>query len=289
MRRTFLSGLGAVAGTAGWAACDNTAMRFDDEISAIEAKLGGRFGVMALDTGSGARLAHREDERFAMASTFKWLLAAFLLAKVDRGEITLDQREPYGAVDLLPHAPVTKAHLAEGGLGLGQLVEAAVEVSDNGAANLLLKRYGGPAALTAFLRSIGDDTTRLDRIEMALNSNLPGDPRDTTTPAAMVATMRKVLLGEVLAPASRERLVFWLKGCQTGQARLRAGFPKGWVAGDKTGTGENAAINDLAIAWPPGDRRPVLVACYTSGSKATLDAIERAQARIGGLVAASFA
>jgi beta-lactamase class A len=235
----------------------------DRDLADLETYVGGRLGVFALDTASGRTLAHRADERFAMCSTFKWVLAAAVLARVDRGELAIDQRIPYGKADLLDHCPVTGEHVAEGALALERMARAAVTVSDNGAANLLLAQVGGPAGLTAFVRQAGDSVTRLDRNEGALNSNVPGDPRDTTSPRAMVGLQKAILCGDVLAPASRERLLAWMKACETGKDRLRAGFPADWTVGDKTGTGENMAVNDLAIAIPPG-RAPVLVAVYTS-------------------------
>ncbi len=253
-------------------------------IDAIERDVGGRVGVFALDTGSGRTLAHRADERFAMCSTFKWVLAAAVLGRVDRGELTLDQRVPFGAADLLEHAPITSARVAEGAMTIEALARAAVVVSDNPAANLLLARIDGPAGLTRFARERGDEVTRLDRVELALNENAPGDPRDTTSPRAMVTLMRAVLCGDALSPASRELLIGWLRACETGKARLRAGLPASWTAGDKTGTGTRGAVNDVAIAWPPG-RAPVLVAAYLSDGTSDVAALSRAHADIGRLVA----
>jgi len=256
-------------------------------IADIEATLGGRVGVAAVDTGTGARLAHRGEERFAMCSTFKWMLAAAVLARHDRRGADLEQRLSYTPKDMLAHSPVTEQHLAEGLLPLGELCKAAVETSDNTAANTLLKFIGGPAALTHYLRTIGDDTTRLDRMEPDLNTNDPGDPRDTTTPNAMVATMQAILVGDALTAASRGRLLAWLKNCRTGLQRLRGGLPPAWTVGDKTGTGDRGAVNDNAIAWPP-QRPPLLIVSYMSGSHASLEALEAAHARIGKLLAAAF-
>jgi beta-lactamase class A len=257
------------------------------QIAALEAHLGGRIGVAAIDTGGGARISYRGDERFALCSTFKWLLAAAVLAREDQSPGTLGQRLAYGPQDLLPHSPVTGAHLAEGSLSVSELTQATVETSDNAAANLLLKFLGGPASLTRYMRSIGDRTTRLDRTETSLNENLRGDPCDTTTPNAMRAMMRSVLIGNALSGASRETLLTWLKASQTGFARLRAGLPQGWLAGDKTGTGNHAAVNDVAIAWPPA-RAPILIAAYLTESLAPADALDAAHARLGGIVAAAF-
>jgi beta-lactamase class A len=232
------------------------------ELARIEGSVGGRVGVFALDTASGRTLAHRADERFAMCSTFKWTLAAAAFARVDRGEGTLEERIPFGPADVMEVAPVAKEHLGEGAMTIETMARAAVTVSDNTAANLLLTWVGGPRALTAFYRQLGDTVTRLDRNEPSLNSNDPGDPRDTTTPRAMVGLMKAVLLGGALKTASRERLLALLRACETGKRRLRAGLPGDWVVGDKTGTG-NFAFNDVAIAIPPG-RAPLLMAVYMS-------------------------
>ena len=215
----------------------------------IEAAVGGRVGVFALDTGSGRTLAHRQDERFAMCSTFKWTLVAAILVRVDRGECSLDERVRYGRGDLLEHAPVTTAHLAHGGMTVEALALAAITVSDNTATNLLLGKVGGPAGLTGMFRQLGDPVTRLDRNEPTLNEHAPGDPRDTTSPRAMVGLMRQVLCGDVLSRTARERLLGWLRACETGTNRLRAGLPRGWTVGDKTGTGRRSAVNDVAIAF----------------------------------------
>jgi beta-lactamase class A len=254
----------------------------------IEAVLGGRVGVMAIDTGDGSVMSHREDERFAMCSTFKWLLAAFVLSQVEQDEMSLDERLSYGPDDLLEYAPVAKKHVDRGWLTVGALCNATVTLSDNTAANLLLHRLGGPSELTAFLRQCGDNVTRLDRNEPDLNTNLPGDERDTTTPRAMAGTMNRILLGnDILSADSRARLTGWLKESSTGLERLRAGLPGGWIAGDKTGTGVNGAANDVAIAWPP-NRQPILIAAYLSESDATPDALNTAHADIARAVTARF-
>ncbi len=242
------------------------------------------MGVLALDTGTGRTLAHREDERFAMCSTFKWALAAAVLAMVDRSETTLGERVAYGKADLLENAPVAAEHVSEGAMTVEALVQAAVTVSDNTAANLLLAKVGGPVGLTRFFRSSGDQVTRLDRNEGALNQNDPGDVRDTTSPRAMVALMRAVLCGDVLSRPLRGRLLGWMQACETGRDRLRAGFPAAWKVGDKTGTGLNGACNDVAIAVPPG-RAPILVAAYLSDSGKG-DVLNAAHAEIARLAAA---
>jgi beta-lactamase class A len=260
---------------------------FEAQIAAIEARVGGRIGVAALDTGSGRRLHYRADERFAMCSTFKLMLAAMVLEQVEKGPLRLSQRVAYGPADLQSYGPVTKAHVADGGMSLGDLCAAAVEVSDNTAANLLLKLIGGPAGYTARLRKLGDETTRLDRNEPTLNTNLPRDPRDTSTPGAMVDTLRKALLGHMLSAGGMIRLIGWMKAGTTGLGRLRAGLPSGWNAGDKTGTGDNGAVNDLAMAWPP-HRAPILIVAYMSGSTQSTDALSAAHKQIGGLVAQAF-
>jgi beta-lactamase class A len=236
-------------------------------LAELERETGGRLGVAVLDTGTGRRIAYRAEERFAMCSTFKFLAAAAVLARVDAGRDRLDRRVPYSRNDLLDYAPVTRAHLRAGAMTLGALCGAAIEYSDNTAANLLLATIGGPAGLTRYVRALGDPITRLDRTEPTLNTALPGDPRDTTTPAAMQGLMQRILLGEALTPRSRHQLEVWLAATKTGNARLRAGIPSGWRVGDKTGTGYHGATNDIAIVRPPS-RAPILITSYYVDSPA---------------------
>jgi len=258
------------------------------KVAALERRLGGRLGVAARDTGSGRQLTHRGDERFAMCSTFKFLATAAVLARVDGGGERLDRRVPYGQADLLEYAPITRQHVGEGGMTMQALLEAAIEYSDNTAANLLLTAIGGPAGLTKYVRGLGDAVTRLDRTEPTLNTNIKGDPRDTTTPAAMLADLQTVLVGTTaLSDPSRRHLTDWLVANTTGNERLRAGLPAGWRVGDKTGTGVNGATNDIAIAWPPG-KPPVLIAAYFSESRAPDADRSRALADVARIAADAF-
>lgn len=256
-------------------------------LAALEARAGGRLGVAALDTGTGRRIAHRGEERFPMCSTFKVLLAGAVLARVEKGQERLDRPIAYTKADLLDYAPVATARLAEGRMTVEALCAAAVEASDNTAANLLLQALGGPGEVTAFARGLGDPVTRLDRTEPTLNTALPGDPRDTTTPAAMVESLKAMLLGGGLEPDSCQRLEGWMRGSLTGGDRLRAGLPATWTIGDKTGTGDRGTVNDVAILRPPG-RAPILVAAYYTGSRAPLKDRNAVLAEVGRIVAAAF-
>lgn len=284
-RRHTLIGLVALAAS-GRAARGDAASR--DRFEAVRASIGGRLGVAALDTGSGRRIAFAADDRFAMASTFKLALAAAILREVDRGRLRLDQPVLPPPGPLPAYSPVVAALRPAGAIPVERLARAIVEVSDNGAANMLLALTGGPAGFTRFVRAAGDRATRLDRIETDLNENRPGDPRDTTTPAAMLGLMHRLLLGPILSPASSARLMVWLEASGTGVRRLRAGLPADWRAGDKTGTGERGSVNDLCIAWPPA-RAPILIACYLDGSARPRAELEAAHAEVARIVAASFA
>jgi beta-lactamase class A len=236
-----------------------------EEFRRIEQDSGGRLGVAVLDTGSGTGAEHRADERFPMCSTFKLLAAAAILVRVDAGREKLDRTITFGRGDIVPNSPVTSARIPEGRMSLAELCEAAMTVSDNTAANLLLADIGGPAGLTAYARSIGDKITRLDRIEPELNEALPDDPRDTTSPAAMLADMKSLVLGDVLSQTSKKRLTDWLFGNKTGGARMRARLDKNWRVGDKTGSGERGTTNDVGLIWPP-NRDPVIASIYLTGS-----------------------
>ncbi|MEM9694474.1 MAG: class A beta-lactamase [Myxococcota bacterium] len=268
------------------AGCQPVVPRDTAGIVALERELGGRVGLFAKDDG-GRLLAYRADERFAMCSTFKWALAAAILAEVDAGRTTLDAAIPYGERDLLEYAPTTRAQVAAGELSVGALCEAAVTLSDNTAANLLLRTIGGPPGLTRFLRHHGDRTTRLDRDEPELNANTEGDPQDTTTPRAMVGSLGTMLSGTVLSSHSRDQLHAWLAACATCQARLRAGLPSGWSAADKTGTGPRGASGDVGVLRSPAGNA-VYVATYLSGSDASVARRDRALATLGRIVADAF-
>lgn len=251
--------------------------------ASMEARVGGRLGVFAINAGSGRNFGWRAGERFPMCSTFKGLLAGAVLARVDAGRERLDREVPISAADMVPHAPVTSRYVPAGSVRIETLCKATVEVSDNPAANLLLKTMGGPAGFTGWLRRTGDRTTRLDRYETELNSALPGDPRDTTTPSAIVESYRRLLLGSTLRPASRRRLAGWMEGASTGLKRLRADLPAGWRAGDKTGSGANNTANDVAILWPP-QGAPILVGCFSTLATAP-EARDAVMAEIGRLAA----
>ena len=236
-----------------------------ERLADLERRSGGTLGVAILDAGSGAVTGHRLDELFPLCSTHKVLSATFVLARVDAGRERLDRRVVYGPEVLVSYSPVTKQYAGGTGMTLAELCAAAVTVSDNTAANLLLGSFGGPAALTAYLRETGDTVTRLDRTEPGLNEARPGDPRDTTTPRAMTGLLRNAVLGAALSEGSRARLQGWIGDCQTGLRKIRAGVPADWRVGDKTGSGGGTrhASNDVAVLWRSGDRAPLVVAAYT--------------------------
>jgi beta-lactamase class A len=260
-------------------------------LAEIEAASGGRLGVSIVDTTSGLHAGLRTDERFPMCSTFKLLVAGAVLARTDRGEEDLQRRVVYSQRDVVSNSPASSRHTREltgnAGMSVAELCKAAITLSDNTAANLLLATFGGPAGLTAFARSLGDGVTRLDRNEPMLNEGTPGDLRDTTTPNAMLGNLRELLLGERLSSSSRAQLLAWLAANETGGARLRAKLPKDWGAGDKTGTGDHGTANDVAILWPPG-RGPVLVTVYLTETDGDAARSNAAIADVGALVVASI-
>jgi beta-lactamase class A len=249
---------------------------------------GARLGLAAIDAGSGRRILFDAESRYAMASTFKLALAAMVLANVDQGRLSLAGKLNVRREDLLGYAPVVHVAGAGARLSIERLCAAIVEVSDNGAANMLLRRVGGPKAMTGFFRRCGDRITRLDRIEPELNSNLPGDKRDTTTPLAMAQSMQAFLTGNPLSIQSKQRLVQWLVRSSRGLDRLRAGLPPRWRVGSKAGTGARGAMNDLAIAWPPG-KPPILIACYLDSPHSTDDVRAAVHREVARRIAAAFA
>jgi beta-lactamase class A len=285
-RRDFL----AAAGVAALLSPAIASGEADDRILEIEKTLGGRIGVSALNTANGGRISHRGDERFAMCSTFKASLVGAVLVRCDRGDLALSQQIKFGERDLQPNSPRTTPHLKEGALSLDMLCGAAVEVSDNTAANLLLSLIGGPAQLTAFFRSIGDNVSHLDRMEPELNANLPNDPRDTTTPDAMSGNLKSLLIdAELLSEASRNRLTGWMLNEQNGRNRIRSGLPSDWRVANKPGTSADkaGATNDIAVAWPPG-RAPIVISVYIDAREATPERRTTAIAEIARAVGAAL-
>ena len=231
-------------------------------LAALEQQYQGRLGLAYIDSGSGEIFSYRGEERFAFCSTFKALLAGAVLQRSVSQPGLLDKQVSYGATDLLSYAPITKAHLGKG-MSVGELAAAAVQYSDNTAANLLLEEIGGVQALNRFTRELGDKAFRLDRIEPHLNSAIPGDERDTTTPLAMARTLQAMTLGKGLPAAQQAQLVSWLKGNTTGAQSIRAGVPPHWSVGDKTGGGEYGTTNDIAVLWPEQGAPKVLAIYFT--------------------------
>ena len=256
-------------------------------IAEIEKRAGGRLGVAVLDTATGRRIGHRSGERFAMCSTFKLLLAGAVLHGIDLGQVKPDDRIAYAKASLLPHSPIAEANLAKGDLSVERMAEAVVEDSDNLCANALIALLGGPKAVTAYARSLGDPVTRLDRTELSLNTAIVGDPRDTTTPDAMLDDLERLTLGDALSRASRGKLTAWLIACNTAASRIPAGLPKSWKSGNKTGTGDNGATNNVAIVWPPG-RKPLLLSVYFTESKIAFADREKVIAEVAGIVSATL-
>jgi beta-lactamase class A len=235
---------------------------FGNRIAQIETETGSRIGIVAIDSATGQRIENRPNQRFLMCSTFKLLAAAAVLQRADLKQENLDRFAHYTQADILEYAPVTKQHLAEGGMKLGALCEAAIEQSDNTAGNLLLQSIGGPPGLTKFARSLGDETTRLDRMEPELNVSKEGDERDTTSPAAMCNDLVRILTADFLSEKSRELLQTWLLKNETGATLVRAGVPKDWRVGDKTGRSGQGETNDVAVLYPPNGAR-IFVGIYS--------------------------
>jgi beta-lactamase class A len=288
-RQTFLTGglaTLALAPAAGAAATPD-----DSAFTALERAHGGRLGVYAIDTGSGQTMAHRAHERFPMCSTFKLLAVGAVLSRVQHGNEDLARQVAFSRNDLLSYAPVTRERLGRNftaQISIAELCAAAIEYSDNTAANLLLHSMLGPAGVTGFARSIGDRDTRLDRNEPTLNTAIPGDVRDTTTPSVMATDAHALVLGTLLEPRLRTRLKTWLLDCKTGLTSLRAGLPATWRMGDKTGSGAHTTANDVAIAWPPG-RAAIVIAAYYTASSATDNQADATLASVARIVARRFA
>ncbi|MFI6212677.1 class A beta-lactamase [Nocardia brasiliensis] len=251
-------------------AASTAAVAATAELTALEQQYDAQLGLFAVDTGSGKTLTNRADQRMPFLSTFKGLAAGALLKAHPLATGYFDKVVHFTEADLVTYSPVTSTKVAEG-MTIAQIADAAITQSDNTAGNLLLRELGGPQGLTAFLRTLGDQVSRLDRWEPDLNTALPDDERDTTTPAALAADYRALVLGDALGAPEREQLTKWLKANTTGDKRIRAGVPAGWTTGDKTGTGDYGMANDAAVTWPDGGRAPLVLAIQTRKSTKTAE------------------
>ncbi|MFG1479445.1 class A beta-lactamase [Xanthobacter sp. V4C-4] len=257
------------------------------QLADIETRSGGRLGVAVHDTGNGRRWTHHADARFPLNSTFKAFACAALLARVDAGAASLDTRVAIEPAAVVAHSPVT-APRAGTAMSLRDLCAAATAVSDNTAANLVLAAIGGPPGLTAFLRRIGDATTRLDRWEPDLNAATPGDPRDTTTPDAAARSLERLVLGDTLQAGSRRQLTAWLEGNTVAAPLLRASLPASWRIADRSGAGGHGSRGIIAVAWPP-DRAPVVIAIYLTDTPLPLAGRDAIIAEVGRALGAALA
>ena len=264
LERAAIVPVAAYVGTRGTGAQAHRTAGHRARFALLEHRYDARLGVFGVDTASGRSVGHRADERFAFCSTFKALAAALVLQRRSLAELETVVR--YGARDLLPNSPITEQHV-ETGMTLRAVCDAAVRYSDNTAGNLLFRELGGPAGLTRALRHIGDRTTHSDRIETDLNTARPGDRRDTSSPRALAADLRKLAVGDVLPREKRALLAHWLITNTTGDKLIRAGVPRGWKVGDKTGLGGYGTRNDIAVIWPPRAKPIVLAILSTRQQK----------------------
>lgn len=260
-RRQLLMAGAAVALTASLAPFSAFAATdtLERQLAALEKRFAGRLGLALTDSASGQTWSYRGDERFAMCSTFKLLLAAAVLKRSESQPELMQQTLHWTSADHLSYMPVTEKHPQ--GMTVSELCAAAIQYSDNLAANVLLKLIGGPSAVTALARSVGDRVTQLDRTEPTLNTAIPGDNRDTTSPLNMAHSLGQLVLKQGLAPSQQQQLIRWLKGNTTGKKAIAAALPAGWEIGDKTGSGAYGTTNDVAVIWPTG-KPPLVMAVY---------------------------
>lgn len=290
-RRMFLGGALALGAGACIPPDQSPLGRLAAELRIIEAAGNGTLGVEIFNTATGGSVGINQDKRFGHASSFKLSLAALLLQRHAAGTIDADRHVMWSEADMIHHAPFTRERIASGAT-LRELARATQITSDNPAANILLRALGGPAGMTAFWRSIGDDVSRLDRYETQLNDVPTAEFRDTTTPAAMARTVAKIVYGDVLPERERAELKSWMVETETGARRVRAGLPEGWIAGDKTGTsgligGTEYNYIDIGFAEGPKGEGPLTFACYFRARQTeneTLPRGEQALARVGRII-----
>jgi len=255
-----------------------------DAIKNAENELDARIGLAVHDLETEQRWEYKADERFPLSSTFKTLACANVLHNVDMGQEKIDRVVRFSKSNLVTYSPVTENQVGKKGMSLEALCQATLSTSDNSAANFILQAIGGPQSLTQFLRSIGDDKTRLDRWETELNEAKPKDKRDTTTPIAMIATLEKLVLGKALSTESRQKLQSWLKANEVGDALFRKGVPSDWIIADRTGAGGYGSRAITAVMWPPG-RKAIVAALYITETDASFEDRDAVIAKIGTEIA----
>jgi len=253
------------------------------EVERIEEQLDARVGFAAYDLETGQRWEYHADQLFAMSSTFKTLACAALLQRVDEGSEQLERRVKISASDVVTYSPVTEAYADNREISLFELCEATMTTSDNTAANMILQAMGGPQAVTAFVRELGDSVTRLDRWETELNEAAPHDERDTSTPNAMVSNLEKLVVGSALSPQSKNQLREWLVNNEVADGLFRSQMPNEWVIGDRTGAGGFGSRSITAVIWPP-EREPTIVAFYITETDASFEERNSAIAELGGVI-----
>lgn len=249
----------------------------------IELRLGGRIGIAVHDRGSDKRWAYRGDERFPLSSTFKPFACAAVLSRIESGAERLHRVIEIEDDDLVTYSPATETRVNTVGMTIAELCEATITLSDNTAGNLILESIGGPKAFTEYMRTIGDDTSRLDRWETDLNQGTPGDQRDTTTPHAAAASLGRLLLGHSLTVSSREQLTTWMENDKVADALLRSALPEDWRIADKTGAGGHGARSIIAVIWPPA-REPLVISIYMTENDASFAERNQAIAEIGAAI-----
>ena len=249
-------------------------------VQSEESALQARVGMTVFDANTGTTWNYRGDERFPLNSTHKTFSCAALLAKVDGKSLSLSQSVSISKEMLVTYSPITEKSLSPETVTLGRICQAAVSYSDNTAANVVFDAIGGATGFNAYMRSIGDEQTRLDRKEPELNEGTPGDVRDTTTPNAIVNSLRKILLDDGLSVSSRSELTQWMLDDQVAGALLRASLPSDWKIADKTGAGGYGSRSIVAVIWPPS-KQPLVVGIYITQTKASMQASNQAIARIG--------
>jgi beta-lactamase class A/beta-lactamase class A CTX-M len=270
LRKTVLMAAAVVPllafSAASWAQTASNMTSVQQQLAALEKDSGGRLGVMLINTADNSQIAYRADERFAMCSTSKFMAASAILKRSETQTELLTRRISLKKSDLVNYNPITEKHL-DTGMTIGELAAAALQYSDNTAMNKLIEQLGGPQKVTAYARTLGDNTFRLDRTEPTLNTAIPGDDRDTTSPRAMALSLQHATLGTALAEPQRAQLVEWMKGNTTGGMSIRAGLPATWVVGDKTGSGDYGTTNDITVIWPDNKAPLILITYFTQPEK----------------------
>jgi beta-lactamase class A len=238
-----------------------------ERLRLISSRAGGTVGVAVIHVETGRVVSIEGAKPLPLYSVFKLPLAVSVLKNVEENRLLLEKKIRITPEDVVPGSqfnldlwrkPVERS--------VRELLEVSIVRSDNTSSDKLLELVGGPAAVTARMRSMG--FANID-IHSSVHQYVAQRTNPNTGPAEDLAQLLAQLqAGNILRPPQLEVLLGFMGRAMTGEARLRGTLPKGTPVADKTGTGEaGSSTNDVGIITLPEGKGHLAMAVLISGSK----------------------